>query len=75
MNEADEAVTDAREEEAALPGVSFWELRQGVCKFPLGRFSDPPERFCGEPAAIGSPYCPQCRRIVYALSTRRWQEF
>jgi len=71
MNEADETLADAREEERALPGIPFWELRQGVCKFPLGCFSDPPERFCGEPAAIGSPYCPQCRRKAYAPSGRR----
>jgi hypothetical protein len=71
MNEADESTIDERETNAALPGIPFWELREGRCKFPLGRLSDPPERFCGAPAAIGSPYCPQCRRKASAPSGRR----
>ncbi len=41
------------------------KFREGMCKFPLGNLSDPPERFCGESAMVGSPYCPACRRIAY----------
>lgn len=46
---------DEHEINAALPGIPFWELREGRCKFPLGRLSNLPERFCGAPAAISSP--------------------
>jgi hypothetical protein len=71
MIEADEAIIGEHEEESTLPGIPFGELREGRCKFPLGRLSDPPERFCGKPAPIGSPYCPQCQRTVYAPRPRR----
>ncbi len=46
-------------------GIRFMKLREGLCKFPLGGPYDPPERFCGEPAPVGSPYCPACQRIAY----------
>ncbi len=46
-------------------GIPFKKLREGLCKFPLGSLYDPPERFCGEPAPVGSPYCPKCQRIAY----------
>ncbi len=47
------------------PGVSFIEMREGLCKLPLGAKDDPPLRFCGEPTQPGSVYCPQCRAIAY----------
>ncbi len=51
--------------------VPFLGLGPGACRFPLGRISDPPDRFCGEPAPAGSPYCPSCRRIAYVGTARR----
>ncbi len=50
-------------------GIRFMRLREGLCKFPLGGPNDPPERFCGEPTLIGSPYCPKCQRIAYTRAT------
>jgi hypothetical protein len=51
-------------------GVRFLKLRAGQCRFPLGASMAPAERFCGEPASIGSPYCPDCRRIAYKPDKR-----
>lgn len=71
MDEAAGVIAEDKQSEPEQPGITFEELREGRCKLPLGRLSDPPERFCGEPAAISSPYCPACRRIVYAPNARR----
>ncbi len=53
------------------PGVPFLELREGFCKRPLGGKDEPATRFCGAPASEGSPYCPDCRKIVYNAMARR----
>ncbi len=50
-------------------GIRFIKLREGLCRFPLGGPYDPPERFCGEPTLVGSPYCPACQRVVYTRTT------
>lgn len=72
MSEAARAIAES-ETDAKEQGVSFMELREGRCKFPPGSLGDPTERFCGELATIGSPYCPDCRRIVYVPNARRPQ--
>ncbi len=46
-------------------GIRFIKLREGLCKVPVGGPYDPPERFCGEPTPVGSPYCPTCQRVAY----------
>lgn len=55
----------------AVSGISFEELREGLCKFPLGGIKEPPERFCGEPTQSGMPYCPKCRLKAYNRVERR----
>jgi hypothetical protein len=52
-------------------GVTFAELREGRCKFPLGTINDPPEWFCGEPAPIGKAYCERCQAVAYNRAERR----
>ncbi len=56
---------------ASLPGVDFDNLRVGMCKFPLGGIDDSPDRFCGEPAVEGSPYCAECAKKAYSRPERR----
>ncbi len=64
-------VIEVRQESHEPPrGIPFRKLREGLCKFPLGSLYDPPERFCGEPTAAGSPYCPACRRVAYTRIMR-----
>ncbi|WP_368856435.1 GcrA family cell cycle regulator [Methylocystis sp. MJC1] len=71
MDEAAGVIAEDKQSEPEQPGITFEQLREGRCKFPLGRLSDPPERFCGEPVAMSSPYCGACRLTVYARSVRR----
>lgn len=71
MIDAAEAIEIEQESHEPPRGVRFVKLREGLCKFPLGGLHDPPERFCGEPTQIGSPYCPACRRIAYVRTARR----
>jgi hypothetical protein len=68
MIEAAEVVEDREEEAAPEPGVAFMQLEPGMCRFPLGRLADPPERFCGEPAPAGSSYCCAHRAVAYVPS-------
>ena len=53
-----------------IEGIAFADLREGRCKYALGAFGEAPERFCGKPAALGSPYCPECLKRVYVSSKR-----
>ncbi len=62
-------VVGERNSQESPRGIPFKKLRDGLCKFPLGGSYDPPERFCGEPTLIGSPYCPACQRIAYTRAT------
>jgi hypothetical protein len=71
-------MTDSADASATLetkgecrPGISFFELRDGRCRFPLGTINDPPERFCGEPAPIGSVYCERCQAKAYNRAAGR----
>ncbi|WP_445730580.1 GcrA family cell cycle regulator [Methylocystis sp. IM2] len=52
-------------------GVSFFQLREGRCKFPLGGIEEPPERFCGAVTPIGDPYCASCQAKAYSRLERR----
>jgi GcrA cell cycle regulator len=70
MVECVEVAEDREEEAAPEPGVAFMQLGPGMCRFPLGGLYDPPLRFCGEPAPVGSPYCQKCRAIAYVPSRR-----
>lgn len=48
-------------------GVEFVELRDGMCKFPVGELKENTLRFCGAPAdAVNSrTYCKFCYSLVY----------
>lgn len=47
--------------------IEFMQLRDGVCKFPIGEIKDESLRFCGAPAdsGTGRPYCSYCIQIAY----------
>jgi hypothetical protein len=71
MSDGVEAISE-QELVPSRRGISFSELREGRCKFPLGTINDPPEWFCGEPAPIGNVYCERCQAIAYnRLAGRR----
>jgi len=71
------AVARARpvEEEVVIPmseRVTLMELRESVCRWPLGDPTTPEFRFCGGPSPIGGgPYCAYHARIAYQPSQER----
>jgi GcrA cell cycle regulator len=51
--------------------VSIYQLRDGVCRWPLGEMTDwPPFRYCGHDAEIGVPYCPEHCEKAYGRGLR-----
>jgi len=47
------------------PGISIWELKDSLCKWPMGGLLDPPELFCGAPVSPGCPWCEEHRAIAF----------
>jgi GcrA cell cycle regulator len=69
---ATQAVVVARvapEEEVVIPmseRVTLMELRESMCRWPLGDPTTPEFRFCGAHSPIGSgPYCSHHARVAY----------
>jgi len=60
-----EAVTPRSE------GVTIMELREAMCRWPLGDPSTPDFRYCGVQAAPGLPYCPHHAQIAYQPAAER----
>lgn len=60
-----------RDSAIARRGITFGDLREGRCKYPLGAIEEPPEWFCGEPAPIGKAYCEKCQAKAYTRLERR----
>lgn len=56
---------------SAPKSVTFMDLREGRCKFPLGGLNEPPEWFCGVATVIGTPYCTDCQKLAYSRPERR----
>ena len=67
---------DARweDEAVAIPEsqrVSILELRDSMCRWPLGDPSKPDFAFCGGRAVVGHPYCTHHCRIAYQPASER----
>lgn len=69
---ATQAVVVARvapEEEVVIPmseRVTLMELRESMCRWPMGDPTTPEFRFCGANSPIGSgPYCAHHARVAY----------
>jgi GcrA cell cycle regulator len=45
--------------------VTILELRESMCKWPLGDPTTPEFRYCGSPSPIGASYCGPHSRIAY----------
>lgn len=63
------------EEEVVIPmseRVTLMELRESVCRWPMGDPTTPEFRFCGGPSPVGGgPYCAYHARIAYQPSNER----
>lgn len=51
-------------------GLKFVELKEKMCRWPLGDPKDPDFLFCGCDAVPGLPYCGDHARIAYQVATR-----
>ena len=53
--------------------VTIMDLRESMCRWPLGDPTTPEFRFCGARSVVGMPYCPHHSRIAYqpVLDRRR----
>lgn len=54
-------------EPPAREGVSFFDHREGQCRWPIWSLGTPFEakRVCGEPAPGPGPYCAYCQTLSY----------
>ena len=51
--------------------VTIMELRDSMCRWPMGDPTTPEFRFCGGKAIAGLPYCPHHSRIAYQPAAER----
>jgi GcrA cell cycle regulator len=54
--------------------VTIMELRDSMCRWPMGDPTTPEFRFCGGKAVAGLPYCPHHCRIAYQPAAERRRE-
>ena len=69
-----EAAELPRRDEAIVPqshGVTIMELREGVCRWPLGDPTTPAFRYCGARAVEGLPYCSHHAQLAYQPAAER----
>ncbi len=62
------AVVPRQVENVVIPiseRVTILELRESMCKWPLGDPTSPEFRYCGSPSPIGVSYCGPHARIAY----------
>lgn len=64
-----EATTNPRPEH--FLGVAFDDLTPRQCRYPHGGDNGVPITFCGQPAKLGSSYCPACHSICWKPIQRR----
>ncbi len=61
-------------EEIVIPfseRVTIMELRESMCRWPLGDPTTPEFRFCGQRAITGVPYCTHHARVAYQPAADR----
>lgn len=51
-------------------GVQLVELREGMCRWPVGDPKEEGFKFCGGKSAEGVPYCDHHCRIAYQVNTK-----
>jgi len=52
-------------------GVTIMELREFMCRWPLGDPTTPEFRYCGARAAEGLPYCSHHAQVAYQPAAER----
>jgi len=51
-------------------GVKLVDLKEKMCRWPVGDPQDENFSFCGCDAVPGLPYCPEHARVAYQIQTR-----
>jgi len=67
----------AAEEDVAIPmseRVTIMDLRESMCRWPMGDPTKPEFRFCGARSITGLPYCTHHARIAYQPVADRKRE-
>jgi GcrA cell cycle regulator len=62
------------EEQVVVPlaeRVTIMELRESMCRWPMGDPTTPEFRFCGARAIGGLPYCTHHAQIAYQPAAER----
>jgi GcrA cell cycle regulator len=54
--------------------VTIMDLREGMCRWPIGDPTSPDFRFCGASAFTGVPYCEHHSQMAYQPSADRRRE-
>jgi GcrA cell cycle regulator len=54
-----------------VKGVSMVDLKDKMCRWPLGDPKDPKFHFCGCASVAGLPYCGDHAKMAYQAATRR----
>lgn len=71
---AEPAAVKKADRPAAAPikilGVGMAELKEKMCRWPIGDPKDPSFHFCGCQTVAGLPYCPDHARMAYQAATR-----
>jgi GcrA cell cycle regulator len=53
-----------------IEGVSLSELKDKMCRWPIGDPKEPDFRFCGCQSIAGLPYCGDHAKVAYQAATR-----
>jgi GcrA cell cycle regulator len=67
------AVAEERAPRTPLAGVDLLDLKETMCRWPVGDPQDDDFHFCGQRRADGLPYCEQHARIAFQPVQRRRQ--
>lgn len=59
-----------REEDIKIIGVSMAELKERMCRWPVGDPREPGFQFCGCDSVAGLPYCDDHAKIAYQAASR-----
>ncbi len=65
---------EARQSEVAIPTsqrVTIMDLREAMCRWPIGDPTNAEFRFCGGRSITGLPYCPEHAQIAYQPAADR----
>lgn len=68
---------DLGEDDVAIPmseRVTIMDLRESMCRWPMGDPTKPEFRFCGARSIMGLPYCTHHARIAYQPVADRKRE-